>query len=82
MKIIKLLIMKTWINTPTKKQVILICSITAFLFLRLSLTTDFFTTEKFSNRQYLIFGIIMSFGFVLSTTAIILYQEKKSDKAK
>ena len=82
MKIIKLLTMKTWINTPTKMQVILICSITAFLFLRLSVTTDFFTNEKFSNRQYLIFGIIMSFGFVLSTTAIILYQEKKSDKAK
>lgn len=76
----KLITMKTWLSAPTKKQVIIICSITAFLFLRLLVTSEFLSSNKFSNRQYLIFGILMAFGFVLSTAAILLYRAKKTEK--
>ena len=72
--------MKTWLSAPTKKQVIIICSLTAFLFLRLLVTSDFLTNEKFSNRQYLIFGILMALAFALSATAILLYRAKKTEK--
>lgn len=70
--------MKPWIITPTKNQVLLICAVTVFLFFRLLVTTDFLIDEKFSNRQYLIFGAIMLLGFVISAIAIILYRAKKS----
>jgi hypothetical protein len=72
--------MKTWLSAPTKKQVIIICSITAFLFLRLLVTSDFLTNEKFSNRQYLIFGILMALGSALSSAAVLLYQVQKTGK--
>jgi cytochrome bd-type quinol oxidase subunit 1 len=72
--------MKTLLSAPTKKQVIIICSITAFLFLRLLVTSDFLTNEKFSNRQYLIFGILMALGSALSAAAILLYHTKQTSK--
>jgi cytochrome bd-type quinol oxidase subunit 1 len=72
--------MKTWLSAPTKKQVIIICSITAFLFLRVLVTSDFLTNEKFSNRQYLIFGILMALGSALSAAAILLYHAKQTSK--
>jgi cytochrome bd-type quinol oxidase subunit 1 len=71
--------MKTWLS-ETKKQVILICSITAFLFLRVLVTSDFLSNDKFSNRQYLIFGILIAFGSALSAAAILLYRAKKINK--
>jgi hypothetical protein len=72
--------MKTLLSAPTKKQVIFICSITAFLFLRLLVTSDFLTNDKFSNRQYLIFGILMALAFALSAAAILLYHTKQTSK--
>lgn len=73
--------MQTWVSAPTKNQVIIICSITTYLFLRLLVATDFLTNEKFSNRQYLIFGIIMTLGFAISSVAFIRYRTNKTDKA-
>jgi hypothetical protein len=73
--------MKTWISAPIKNQVILICSITTYLFLRLLVATDFLTNEKFSNSQYLIFGILITLGFAISSVAFILYRTNKTAKA-
>lgn len=66
--------MKTWTNTPTKNQVLLTCSLMTFLFLRLLTMTDFLTSDRFSNRQYLIFGMLMAAGFAISITHFILYR--------
>lgn len=73
--------MKKWI-IPTKKQVILICGITVFLLLRLISTTDFLSSEEFSNRQYLIFGVITALAVFVSATAIAFYRTRRADKAK
>lgn len=66
--------MKTWTNTPTKNQVLLNCSLMTFLFLRFLIMTDFLTSDRFSNRQYLIFGMLMAAGFAISITTVILYR--------
>ncbi|MBN8652273.1 MAG: hypothetical protein J0L67_12635 [Cytophagales bacterium] len=72
--------MKTFLITPTKSQ-LLICSLTVFLFLRLLSTTEFLTSEKYSNRQYSIFGILTLAAFAISITAVMLYRAKKSGEA-
>lgn len=70
--------MNTWI-TPTKKQIIQICGITVFLLLRLMSTTDFLSSEEFSNRQYLTFGVITELVVIVSVAAIALYSKRKAD---
>ncbi len=70
--------MKTWI-TPTKKQVILISGITVLLLLQLMSTTDFLSSEEFSNRQYLIFGVITALAVFVSATAIALCRTRRAD---
>lgn len=67
--------MKTWI-IPTKKQVRFICGLTVFLLLRLVSTTDFLSSEKFSNRQYLIFGVLTALAVFVSTIAVALYKTR------
>jgi hypothetical protein len=70
--------MKRLISTPTKKQVIVICSITLFLFLRTLIATNFLTDDGFSNRQYLIFGALTFAGLAISITSIIVYRVGKN----
>jgi uncharacterized membrane protein len=45
-------------------------------------TTDFLSSEKFSNRQYLIFGVITALAVIVSVAAIALYSTRRADKAK
>ncbi len=73
--------MKTWTIAPTKNQVILICSLMTFLFLRLLVISDFLTSDRFSNRQYLIFGILMMTGLAISVVSIVIYRAKGIDKS-
>jgi|LakMenEpi03Aug12_release.lakeMendotaPanAssembly.Ray.scaffolds.fasta_scaffold3144375_1 hypothetical protein len=73
--------MKTWTIIPTKNQAILICSLMTFLFLRLLVITDFLTSDKFSNRQYLIYGVLMATGFAISIASIVIYRAKTIDKS-
>ena len=70
--------MKTLLSTPSKSQVILICSVTVFFFIRFMVTTDFLTSEAYSNRQYSIFGMLTLAALALSFTAIVLYRTRKS----
>lgn len=73
--------MNTWIKTPTKNQVIIICSLTGFLFLRLLVNSDFLTSDRYTNKQYLIFGLLTIAGFAISMTSILLYRIKSIHKS-
>lgn len=73
--------MNPWI-LPTKKQVLFVCGITVFLFLRIMSTTDLLSSEKYSNRQYLIFGVLMALAFLTSIVAIVLYKTRRVNNVK
>jgi uncharacterized membrane protein len=72
--------MKQMIGTPTKRQVIVNCSITIFLFLLTLTKTNFLTDDEFSNRQYLIFGALTFAGLVISITSFMLYRAGKTGR--
>jgi hypothetical protein len=69
--------MRTYISSPTKNQVIWICLITMFCFLRVLISTDFLTNENLTNRQYLIYGILTLLGFGNVIAAILFYHLRK-----
>jgi hypothetical protein len=67
---------KTWINSPTKNQVILFClAWTVGILLLVSAMTDFFT-ESLRNQQLLILGFLSFFSFVTVTIVLINYARK------
>lgn len=72
--------MKNLIGTPTKNQTILTCAVTAFLFLRILVTSDFFTSDTYSNRQYLIFGIIILCCTAISAVSVVLYRAGRTQR--
>ena len=65
--------MKNSILNPTKKQVIFNWWFFIFFFILTLTRTNFLISESFSNRQYLIFGVLTACHFAIVTTSIIHY---------
>ncbi len=54
---------------------------TFFLLIKLMSAYEFLLSEKYTNRQYLIFGVAITLAFFASIVAI-LFRSEKTDKGK
>lgn len=68
-------------SIPTKRQAIAISCFSLFLLSRALINTDLLTSPEFSNRQYFIFGLLITLATALSLTSALVYWSEIKKKA-